>query len=73
MSHGYIMKVNGPGTEPWRTKHAVRSLLFDVFAAGDRVPHAGAGQDVHVIHNDKGLLLQSHDGEVVLIGFLVSV
>ena len=48
-------------------------LLFDVLAAGHRVPHARAGEDVHVVDYDKGLLLQGDDGEVVFIGVLVPV
>lgn len=42
-------------------------LLFDVLPAGHGVPHAGAGQPLHVLHNHEGLLLQSDDGQVVVI------
>ena len=36
-------------------------LLFDMLAAGHRVSHAGAGEDVHVVDNDKRFLLQGDD------------
>lgn len=48
-------------------------LLLDVLAAGHGVPHARARQDVHVVHDDKRLLLQSDDGQVVLVCVLVPV
>lgn len=42
-------------------------LLFDVLPAGHGVPHAGPGQPLHILHNDEGLLLQSDDGQVVVV------
>lgn len=42
-------------------------LLFDVLPAGHGVPHAGPGQPLHILHNHEGLLLQSDDGQVVVI------
>lgn len=48
-------------------------LQFDMFTTGNRVPHAGAGEDVHVIDNDERFLLQSNDGEVVFISILIPV
>lgn len=49
------------------------SLLLDVLAAWHGVPHARAGQDVHIVDNDKRLLLQRDDRQVVLVGVLVPV
>lgn len=37
-------------------------LLFDMLAAGHRVSHAGAGEDVHIVDNDERFLLQGDDG-----------
>lgn len=34
-----------------------QALLFDESAAGHRVSHAGACEALHVLHNDKRLLL----------------
>lgn len=48
-------------------------LQLDMFTTGHRVPVAGAGEDVDIIHNDKRLLLQSNDGEVVLISIFISM
>lgn len=48
-------------------------LLLDVLAAGHGVPHARARQDVHVVDDDKRLFFQRDDGQVVLVGILVSV
>lgn len=48
-------------------------LLFDVLAAGHRVSHAGAGEDVHIVDNDERFLLQGDNGEVVFICILVPV
>lgn len=39
---------------------------FELFAARHSVPHAGAAERVHVLHDDKRRLLQSDDGQVVL-------
>lgn len=36
-------------------------LLFDMFAARHRVSHAGAGEDVNVVDNDKRFLFQGDD------------
>lgn len=44
-----------------------------MLAAGHGVPHARARQDVHVVHDDKRLLLEGDDGQVVLVGVLVAV
>ncbi len=44
-----------------------------MLAAGHRVPHAGASEDVHIVDYDKRFLLQGDDGEMVFIRILVSV
>lgn len=51
----------------------MRYLQFDMFTTGNGVPHAGAGEDVHVVDNDERFLLQSDDGEMVFISVLVPV
>lgn len=48
-------------------------LLFDMLAAGHRVSHAGAGQDVHIVDDDEWFLLQGDDREVVFVGVFVPV
>lgn len=48
-------------------------LLFDMLAAGHRVSHAGAGEDVHIVDNDERFLLQGDDREVVFICILIPV
>lgn len=35
--------------------------------AGHGVPHAGAREPLHVLHDDKGLLLQRDDGQVAVV------
>lgn len=42
-------------------------LLFDVLPAGHGVPHAGPGESFHILHDYEGLLLQSDDGQVVVV------
>lgn len=44
-----------------------------MLAAGHGVPHAGAGEDVHVVDDDERFLLQGDDGEVVFIRILIAV
>lgn len=44
-----------------------------MLAAGHRVSHAGAGEDVHIVDNDERFLFQGDDGEVVFISVLVPV
>lgn len=48
-------------------------LLFDMLAAGHRVSHAGAGQDVHVVDDDEWFLLQGDNREVVFVCVFVAV
>lgn len=45
----------------------VADLLFDMFPAGHRVPHAGTGEPLHILHYHERLLLQSDDGQVVVV------
>lgn len=40
--------------------------------AGHGVPHAGPSQSFHVLHYYEGLLLQSDDGQVVVIQLSVT-
>lgn len=47
-------------------------LLFDVLPAGHGVPHAGPSESFHVLHDYEGLLLQSDDGQVVVIQLSVT-
>lgn len=42
-------------------------VLFDVLPARHRVPHAGTGQTLHVLHDHKRLLLQGDNGQVVVV------
>lgn len=39
---------------------------FELLAAGHGVPHAGAAERVHVLHDDERRLLQRHDGQMVV-------
>lgn len=39
---------------------------FELFTTRHSVPHAGPTERVHILHNDKWCLLQSHNGKVVL-------
>lgn len=48
-------------------------LLFDMLAAGHRVSHAGAGQDVHIVDDDEWFLLQGDNREVVFVCVFVPV
>ena len=43
------------------------SQCFDLFPAGHGVPHAGPAQRIHIFHDDEWSLLQSHDGQVVVL------
>lgn len=43
--------------EHMREGEEKQASLFDVFAAGHRVSHAGAREALHVLHDDKRLLL----------------
>lgn len=51
----------------WLRRNKEVSLLFDVLPAGHRVPHAGAREPLHVLHDDKGFLLQRDDGQVAVV------
>ena len=42
-----------------------------MLAAGHRVPHAGARQTLHVLHDDEGRLLQGDDAQVIVIRLAV--
>lgn len=42
-------------------------LLLDVLSARHRVPHAGTGEPLHVLHDNERFLLQGDDGQVVVI------
>lgn len=44
-----------------------------MLAAGHRVSHAGAGEDVHIVHNDERFLLQGDNREMILICVLITV
>lgn len=44
-----------------------------MLAAGDRVSHAGAGEDVHIVNNDERFLLQGDDREMIFICVLIPV
>lgn len=46
-------------------------LQLDMFTTGNRISIAGAGEDVYIVDYDKRLLLQSNDGEVVLISIFI--
>lgn len=59
--------VSGRGEQQIRRQGS----LFDVLAAGHRVPHAGAGQTLHVLHDDEGCLLQGDDAQVVVVRLTV--
>lgn len=43
------------------------SLELELFSTWHSVPHAGPTERVHVLHNDKRCLLQSHNRQVVLL------
>lgn len=38
-----------------------------MLSAGDRVPHAGTSEPLYVLHNNERFLLQSDNGQVVVI------
>lgn len=46
--------------------HSIFSPELELFAAGYGVPHAGATERVHILHDDKRRLLQRYDGQVVV-------
>lgn len=62
----FILSVQLPwlySTCPWTNISPELELL----AARHSVPHTGAAERVHVLHDDKRRLLQSDDGQVVLL------
>ena len=40
--------------------------------AGHRVPHAGTSEPLDVLHNDKRFLLQSDDGQMIVVQLRVT-
>lgn len=44
-----------------------------MLAAGHRVPHACASEDVHIVDDDKRFLLQRNNGEMILVCILIPV
>lgn len=61
------MSLNQASTRNGRSSTKEAFLLFDVLPAGHGVPHAGAREPLHVLHDDKGLLLQRDDGQVAVV------
>lgn len=47
-------------------------LLFDMLPAGHRVPHAGTSEPLYILHDNKRFLLQSDDGQVVVVQLSVT-
>lgn len=57
--------------EPKRSRKVQGCILSDnSLLARDRVPHAGATQGIHVLHDDKGSLFQGHNAQVIILTFL---
>lgn len=53
-------------TDRYINKTTVHSL-FDMLPAGYRVPHASSGEPLYILHNDERFLLQSDNGQVVVV------